>query len=195
MSRPFSTLSSTARVEPTPFTVAIPKDRLTEMETLIKLAKLGPHTYENSQPDCRYGVKRDWLVAMREQWLRSYKWCVNSILRRLSRLDVDCSRKKSEERINSFPQWTTEIEGMTIHFVGLFSEKKDAIPILLIHGWPGKTRSSQWSSATDRPDRKLSGVSPNARAFPATVHPRDLAISSDRPLAAGLRFLFGSSLG
>jgi len=27
---------------------------------------------------------------------------------------------------------------MTIHFVGLFSEKKDAIPILLIHGWPGE---------------------------------------------------------
>lgn len=74
MSRLFSTLPSTARVEPTPFKVAIHKNRLTEMETLIKLAKLAPHTYENSQTDCRYGVTRDWLVTMREQWLRSYKW-------------------------------------------------------------------------------------------------------------------------
>jgi microsomal epoxide hydrolase len=31
-----------------------------------------------------------------------------------------------------------EVEGLNIHFVGLFSEKPDAIPILLIHGWPGK---------------------------------------------------------
>ncbi|KAJ5197960.1 uncharacterized protein N7498_007077 [Penicillium cinerascens] len=119
MSKPFSTLPSTARVVPTPFQVAIPKDQLTEMETLIKLAKLAPPTYENSQMDCRYGITTHWLITMREQWLRSYKW------------------KASEDRINSFPQWTTEIEDMTIHFVGLFSENKDAIPILLIHGWPG----------------------------------------------------------
>lgn len=74
MSRPFSTLPSEARVSPIPFTVAIPKDRLTEMETLIKLSKLAPLTYENSQTDSRYGVTKDWLVTMREQWLRSYKW-------------------------------------------------------------------------------------------------------------------------
>lgn len=55
-------------------------------------------------------------------------------------MDVNCNRKTSEKRINGFPQWTTEIEDMAIHFVGLFSEKKDAIPILLIHGWPGKIR-------------------------------------------------------
>jgi hypothetical protein len=38
-----------------------------------------------------------------------------------------------EERVDTF-----EVEGLNIHFVGLFSEKPDAIPILLIHGWPGK---------------------------------------------------------
>lgn len=30
-----------------------------------------------------------------------------------------------------------EVEDLTIHFVGLFSEKKDAVPIILLHGWPG----------------------------------------------------------
>lgn len=49
------------------------------------------------------------------------------------------NRKSSEDRINSFPQYTTEIEGLTIHFVGLFSERKDAVPILLLHGWPGRS--------------------------------------------------------
>lgn len=47
------------------------------------------------------------------------------------------TRKSSEDRINSFPQYTMEVEDLTIHFVGLFSEKKDAVPIILLHGWPG----------------------------------------------------------
>ncbi|KAK5790409.1 hypothetical protein VI817_007696 [Penicillium citrinum] len=118
MSLLFNTLPATARVAPTPFQVAFPKDQLLELETLIKLSKLAPPTFENSQTSTQYGVTKDWLVAMREQWLRSYKW------------------KASQEKINSFPQWTTEIEDLTIHFVGLFSRKKDAVPLLLIHGWP-----------------------------------------------------------
>lgn len=73
MSRPFGKLPATARVEPIPFKIAVPKDRLRDMETLIKLAKLAPHTYENSQTDYRYGVTTDWLVTMRDLWLR-YKW-------------------------------------------------------------------------------------------------------------------------
>ncbi|KAJ5289069.1 hypothetical protein N7478_002099 [Penicillium angulare] len=119
MSRPYATLPSTAKVEPTPFIVSVPKQQLDELETLIKLSKLAPHTYENSQLDARYGVTTDWLVAMKDQWLRSYKW------------------RASEDRINTFPQWTIEIEDINMHFVGLFSERQDAIPILLIHGWPG----------------------------------------------------------
>ncbi|KAJ5594177.1 uncharacterized protein N7459_000385 [Penicillium hispanicum] len=119
MSLPFSTLPSTAKVAPSPFKVSIPKESLNELETLIKLSKLGPSTYENTQTNTQYGITKEWLVAMREQWLMSYKW------------------KASEDRFNSFPQWTTEVEGLSIHFVGLFSEKKDAIPILFIHGWPG----------------------------------------------------------
>jgi microsomal epoxide hydrolase len=50
-------------------------------------------------------------------------------------------RRTCERHINSFPQFTLPIqeEGYTldIHFVALFSKKPDAIPILLLHGWPG----------------------------------------------------------
>ncbi|CAI7629037.1 unnamed protein product [Penicillium viridicatum] len=119
MSLPFGTPPATATASLTPFKATIPKGKLVELETLIKLAKLAPTTYENSQTDRRYGVTTDWLVTMRDQWLRSYHW------------------KSSEDRINSFPQYTTEIEGLTIHFVGLFSEREDAVPIVLLHGWPG----------------------------------------------------------
>ena len=51
-------------------------------------------------------------------------------------------RRPAESRINSFPQFTYDIEGLIIHFVALFSEKKDAIPIVLLHGWPGKLTST-----------------------------------------------------
>ncbi|KAJ5161109.1 Isopenicillin N synthase [Penicillium capsulatum] len=119
MSPPFSTLPATATGSPTPFEVSIPKTQLDELETLIKLSKIAPPTYENTQADRRYGVTRDWLTAMREQWLTSYKW------------------KSSEARVNNFPQWMIDIEDIRMHFVGLFSKRPDAIPILFVHGWPG----------------------------------------------------------
>ena len=47
-----------------------------------------------------------------------------------------------EKRINSFSNYTAEIEHdgnkYSVHFMGLFSEKKDAQPIIMTHGWPGE---------------------------------------------------------
>jgi len=53
-------------------------------------------------------------------------------------------RRKNEEYMNAFPNFTTTVtvEGQNptkIHFVGLFSEKRDAVPLILLHGWPGRT--------------------------------------------------------
>lgn len=73
MSLPFSTLP-TAKASITPFKATIPKAKLDELETLLKVAKFAPHTYENLQTDRRYGVSTDWLVTMRDLWLRSYRW-------------------------------------------------------------------------------------------------------------------------
>lgn len=74
MSMPFSTPPATAKATLIPFKVDIPKARLEELETLIKIARVAPYTYENSQTDRRYGVTTDWLVTMRDLWLRSYHW-------------------------------------------------------------------------------------------------------------------------
>jgi microsomal epoxide hydrolase len=50
-------------------------------------------------------------------------------------------RKKHEAHINTFPQFKTKVQDklgeFDVHFAALFSEKKDAVPILLLHGWPG----------------------------------------------------------
>jgi len=47
-------------------------------------------------------------------------------------------RRSVERDINGFPNWLLSIEGIDVHFVALFSEKPDAIPLLLSHGWPGE---------------------------------------------------------
>lgn len=74
MSLPFSTLPSTVKAAPLPFQVSIPQERLSDLESLLKLSKIAPNTYENSRTNSQYGVTKDWLMAMRERWLDSYKW-------------------------------------------------------------------------------------------------------------------------
>lgn len=44
--------------------------------------------------------------------------------------------RAQEARLNAFPQFTTEIDGQTIHFVHVRSGAADALPVLLVHGWP-----------------------------------------------------------
>ena len=45
--------------------------------------------------------------------------------------------RAQEEQLNSIPQYTTQIDGQTIHFQHVRSPEPDAMPLLLIHGWPG----------------------------------------------------------
>jgi hypothetical protein len=65
-------------------------------------------------------------------------------------------RRKHEKNINEFPQWTAAIKDddsseYSIHFVGVFSKKKDAVPLVLLHGWPGTYKCSQNSAEHDIP--------------------------------------------
>src|SRR5262245_29049034 len=41
------------------------------------------------------------------------------------------------ERLNAVPQFTTEIDGVNIHFIHVRSEHEDALPLIMTHGWPG----------------------------------------------------------
>lgn len=89
---------------------------------MIAAAKIGPATYENGLQDRRYGITRQWLQEAKEAWL-----------------EFDCRQLDNE--INNFPNYTSNINhdgtDFTMHFVALFSTNVDAIPILMLHGWPG----------------------------------------------------------
>jgi pimeloyl-ACP methyl ester carboxylesterase len=42
-----------------------------------------------------------------------------------------------EERLNALPQFTTEIDGVDVHFIHVRSEHENALPLIITHGWPG----------------------------------------------------------
>jgi epoxide hydrolase len=45
--------------------------------------------------------------------------------------------RKREAELNELPQFTTEIDGQNIHFIHVKSNEANAMPLMLIHGWPG----------------------------------------------------------
>jgi pimeloyl-ACP methyl ester carboxylesterase len=42
-----------------------------------------------------------------------------------------------EQRLNALPQYTTQIDGLDVHFIHVKSENDDALPLIITHGWPG----------------------------------------------------------
>lgn len=102
-----------------PFTLDVPEQDIEEWRQLLKLSKIAPETWEGSQEDGRYGVTHKWLRETKDYWLNTYSW------------------RKEEKHINSFPNYRMQIDGINLHFIALFSEKEDAVPIQFLHGWPG----------------------------------------------------------
>src|SRR3712207_9442359 len=45
--------------------------------------------------------------------------------------------RKVEEKLNALPQFTTEIDGVDIHFIHVRSQHEDALPLIMTHGCPG----------------------------------------------------------
>jgi epoxide hydrolase len=66
-----------------------------------------------------YGADIKKVRELAEYWQNSYDW------------------RRQEARINRFDQFTTEIDGQQIYFIHQRSPRPDAIPLMLIHGWPG----------------------------------------------------------
>jgi hypothetical protein len=66
-----------------------------------------------------YGVPRDYLKELARYWRHDYDW------------------RSAEAELNQWPQYTTSIDGATIHFAHLRSPEPGATPLVMTHGWPG----------------------------------------------------------
>jgi pimeloyl-ACP methyl ester carboxylesterase len=69
--------------------------------------------------DRSQGVQLATLQALARYWATEYDW------------------RRVEARLNALPQFTTEIDGVGIHFIHVRSRHEDALPLLMTHGWPG----------------------------------------------------------
>jgi pimeloyl-ACP methyl ester carboxylesterase len=66
-----------------------------------------------------YGVSLAWVRELAGYWKDGFNW------------------RAYEERLNSHPQFVTEVDGQDIHFLHVKSPEPDAVPLILTHGWPG----------------------------------------------------------
>jgi microsomal epoxide hydrolase len=64
---------STMKSRPTSFRAQVPDEKLRELKELIKIGKIAPATYENSLPDRRLGLGREWLLEAKKAWL-DFDW-------------------------------------------------------------------------------------------------------------------------
>ena len=69
--------------------------------------------------DHSQGAKLSELKGLVEYWGAGYDW------------------KKAEAKLNAYPQFITNIDGVDIHFIHVRSKESNALPLLLTHGWPG----------------------------------------------------------
>src|SRR5690349_12933992 len=99
-----------------PFTVEIPKDALDDLGRRLAATRWPSRELVG---DRSQGVQLAAIRALREYWATEY--------------DV----RRVESRLNALPQFTTEIDGVEIHFVHVKSEHPDALPLIMTHGWPG----------------------------------------------------------
>ena len=66
-----------------------------------------------------YGTDVSYLRELVDYWQNEFDW------------------KKQELELNQFDQFKTEIDGLELHFIHQRSPNADAIPLLIVHGWPG----------------------------------------------------------
>jgi len=99
-----------------PFRLNIPEEKLVELRRRITATRWP--TKELVQ-DRSQGVQLATLQALAHYWSTDYDW------------------RKCEARLNALPQFTTVIDGVQIHFIHVRSPHKNALPMIMTHGWPG----------------------------------------------------------
>ncbi|KAK4683554.1 hypothetical protein P7C73_g6691, partial [Tremellales sp. Uapishka_1] len=122
----YATLPSSPTIPVEPFDIHVADAEVSDLKQLVQLSRIPKKTYENTQTgqgDINFGIKREWLMEAKAAW-EEFDW------------------SKQQARINSFPNFKAEVKNhdglpYTLHFVGVFSRRDDAIPLIFSHGWPG----------------------------------------------------------
>ncbi len=99
-----------------PFTIDVPEADLEDLRARLAATRWPD---KETVPDHSQGTPLATVQALARYWATEYDW------------------RTCEARMNSFPQFLTEIDGLDIHFIHVRSQHEDALPLIVTHGWPG----------------------------------------------------------
>ena len=102
---------------PQPFTINIAQDKLDAIRARVEAYHWFPAP--EGLPDWQLGMSTPVLKDLQAYWLDTYDW------------------RAEERKLNKYPQFKVEIEGIPIHFLHVVGEADGKRPLLLTHGWPG----------------------------------------------------------
>jgi pimeloyl-ACP methyl ester carboxylesterase len=109
-----TTVETTTEIRP--FHVDIPGERLDDLRRRIEATRLPS---KELVEDRSQGVQLATIQELARYWTTEYDW------------------RKAEAKLNALPQFTTEIDGIDIHFIHVRSQHEEALPLIMTHGWPG----------------------------------------------------------
>jgi pimeloyl-ACP methyl ester carboxylesterase len=105
-----------AAAEIRPFHVNFPEEQLADLRRRIAATQWPDR---ETVSDTTQGVQLETMQKLARYWTTDYDW------------------SKCEARLNALPQFVTTIDGLDIHFIHVRSKNKNALPIIITHGWPG----------------------------------------------------------
>ena len=99
-----------------PFKVHVPEADVADMRRRLAATRWPD---KETVADSSQGVQLARLQPLVRYWASAYEW------------------RKAEARLNAFPNFKTNIDGVDIHFIHVRSRHKNALPLIVTHGWPG----------------------------------------------------------
>ena len=99
-----------------PFHVNVPEAELADLRRRINVTRWPDR---ETVTDATQGVQLATTQALARYWATEYDW------------------RRCEARLNAYPQFITEIDGLDIHFIHVRSKHENALPLIVTHGWPG----------------------------------------------------------
>jgi pimeloyl-ACP methyl ester carboxylesterase len=109
-----TTVDTTTEIPP--FRIEIPDEQIDNLRQRVAATRWPT---KELVPDRSQGVQLATLQELARYWTSEYVW------------------RKCEARLNALPQFTTEIDGVEIHFIHVRSRHENALPLIITHGWPG----------------------------------------------------------
>jgi len=98
------------------FKLEAPESALADLRERLRRARFPD---EAPGEPWKTGTSLSYLKDLLKYWERGFDW------------------RAQEARINTFPQFKVPIDGIDVHFLHVPSKRPNAMPLLLVHGWPG----------------------------------------------------------